>query len=264
MAEGWRGRVESMRLENKVALITGGTSGIGEATAVLFAKEGAKVTITGRNEKRGCAVAEQIVKDGGKAIFIRADVRKAEDCRHAVEGTVGAFGRLDILFNNAGVFYPHTTVDCTEEEWDLQMDVNLKGTFLTSKAALPRMIEQRRGVIINNSSGWGMAGGDAAVAYCASKGGVVLLTKAMAIDHGRQGIRVNCICPGDVDTPMLPEDARLRGLKWEDYLAGCANRPLGRIGTTDEIAKAALFLASEDSSFMTGAALVVDGGGLAD
>lgn len=253
-----------MRLENKVALITGGTSGIGEATAVLFAKEGAKVTITGRNEKRGCAVAEQIVKDGGKAIFIRADVRKAEDCRHAVEGTVGAFGRLDILFNNAGVFYPHTTVDCTEEEWDLQMDVNLKGTFLTSKAALPRMIEQRRGVIINNSSGWGMAGGDAAVAYCASKGGVVLLTKAMAIDHGRQGIRVNCICPGDVDTPMLPEDARLRGLKWEDYLAGCANRPLGRIGTTDEIAKAALFLASEDSSFMTGAALVVDGGGLAD
>jgi NAD(P)-dependent dehydrogenase (short-subunit alcohol dehydrogenase family) len=119
-------------------------------------------------------------------------------------------------------------------------------------------------VIINNSSGWGIAGGDAAVAYCASKGGVVLLTKAMAIDHGREGIRVNCICPGDVDTPMLPEDARMRGLKWEDYLAGCAHRPLGRIGTTDEIAKGALFLASADSSFMTGAALVVDGGGIAD
>ena len=118
--------------------------------------------------------------------------------------------------------------------------------------------------VVNNSSGWGIAGGDGAVAYCASKGGVVLLTKAMAIDHGRQGIRVNCICPGDVDTPMLPEDARLRGLKWEDYLAGCANRPLGRIGTTDEIAKAALFLASDDSSFMTGASLVVDGGGTAD
>ena len=253
-----------MRLKNKIALITGGTSGIGEATAVLFAKEGAKVAITGRNEGRGHVVAAQIVKDGGKAVFIRTDVRLAAECRHAVDETVRAFDRLDILFNNAGVFYPHTILDCTEEQWDLQMDINLKGTFLMSKAALPGMIERRSGVIINNSSGWGIAGGDSAVAYCASKGGVVLLTKAMAIDHGRQGIRVNCICPGDVDTPMLPEDARMRGLKWEDYLAGCANRPLGRIGTTDEIAKAALFLASDDSSFMTGAALVVDGGGLAD
>ena len=253
-----------MRLENRVVLITGGTSGIGEATAVLFAKEGAKVTITGRNEERGHDVAERIEKNGGKAVFIRADVRSAADCVRSVEATLGAYNRLDVLFNNAGVFFPHTAVDCTEEEWDAQMDVNLKGTFLMSKAALPRMIEKGCGVIINNSSGWGMAGGDSAVAYCASKGGIVLLTKAMAIDHGRQGIRVNCICPGDVDTPMLPEDARMRGLEWEDYLAGCANRPLGRIGTTDEIAKAALFLASDDSSFMTGAALVVDGGGIAD
>src|SRR5258708_17973417 len=206
-----------MRLENKVALITGGTSGIGEATAILFAKEGARVTITGRDEKRGKGVAGNIAQHGGNAVFIRSDVRKAEDCRHAVNETLRAFGRLDILFNNAGVFYPHTILDCTEEEWDLQMDINLKGTFLMSKAALPHMIQQGCGVIINNSSGWGIAGGDAAVAYCASKGGVVLLTKAMAIDHGRQGIRVNCICPGDVDTPMLPEDARMRGLKWEDY-----------------------------------------------
>jgi NAD(P)-dependent dehydrogenase (short-subunit alcohol dehydrogenase family) len=253
-----------MRLENKVALITGGTSGIGEATAVLFAQEGAKVTITGRDEKRGHAVAARIKNGGGKALFVPSDVRRAEKCCHSVDETLRAFGGLDILFNNAGVFYPHTAVECTEEEWDLQMDVNLKGTFLMSKAVLPHMIEQHSGVIIHNSSGWGIAGGDAAVAYCASKGGVVLLTKAMAIDHGRHGIRVNCICPGDVDTPMLPEDARLRGLKWEDYLAGCADRPLGRIGTADEIAKAALFLASDDSSFMTGAALVVDGGGIAD
>jgi NAD(P)-dependent dehydrogenase (short-subunit alcohol dehydrogenase family) len=253
-----------MRLENKVALITGGTSGIGEATAILFAKEGARVAITGRNEQRGRDIADKIVRDGGQAIFIRTDVRSAEQCVKAVNETLGAYGSLDILFNNAGVFFPHTTVECTEEEWDLQMDVNLKGTFLMSKAALPSMIERRRGVIVNNSSGWGIAGGDSAVAYCASKGGVVLLTKAMAIDHGPQGIRVNCVCPGDVDTPMLPEDARMRGLKWETYLAGCANRPLGRIGTTDEIAKAALFLASDDSSFMTGAALVVDGGGIAD
>jgi NAD(P)-dependent dehydrogenase (short-subunit alcohol dehydrogenase family) len=253
-----------MRLQDKVALITGGTSGIGEATAILFAKEGAKIAITGRNETRGNAVTEQITKNGGHAVFISSDVRKSSDCQLAVDEILRAFGHIDILFNNAGVFYAHNTLDCSEEEWDEQIDINLKGTFLMSKAVLPHMIQRRSGVIINNSSGWGIVGGDAAVAYCASKGGVVLLTKAMAIDHGRQGIRVNCICPGDVDTPMLPEDARMRGMKWEDYLAGCANRPLGRIGTADEIAKAALFLASDDSSFMTGAALVVDGGGSAD
>src|SRR5207245_6112359 len=173
-------------------------------------------------------------------------------------------GGLDILFNNAGVFFPHTVPDCPEEEWDLTLDVNLKGTYLMSKYALPAMIAAGRGVIINNSSGWGLVGGDSAAAYCASKGGVVLLTKAMAIDHGRQGIRVNCICPGDVETPMLPEDARRRGLSWEAYLAGATNRPLGRIGQPEEIARAALFLASDESSFMTGAALAVDGGGTAD
>jgi len=253
-----------MRLQDKVALITGGTSGIGEAVAELFAREGAKVVITGRNESRGQAVTARIIGSGGQAIFVRTDVRKAAECKRAVDETLRSFGRLDILFNNAGVFFPHTTLDCSEEEWDLQIDVNLKGTFLMSKYALEPMLAQGQGVIINNSSGWGLVGGDKAAAYCASKGGVVLLTKAMAIDHGRQGIRVNCICPGDVDTPMLPEDARLRGLDWKTYLAGCENRPMGRIGTPEEIAKAVLFLASDDSSFMTGAALVVDGGGTAD
>jgi NAD(P)-dependent dehydrogenase (short-subunit alcohol dehydrogenase family) len=253
-----------MRLVNQSALVTGATSGIGEATALLFAREGARVAVTGRNEGRGRRVVEAIEKVGGRAIFVRIDVRKAADCRSAVDETVKAFGRVDILFNNAGVFYPHDTLECSEEEWDEQIDINLKGTFLMSKAALPGMIARSRGVIINNSSGWGIVGGDKAVAYCASKGGVVLMTKAMAIDHGRQGIRVNCICPGDVETPMLPVDAKLRGQKWEDYLAGCANRPLGRVGTVDEIAKAVLFLATDDSSFMTGAALVVDGGGTAD
>ena len=253
-----------MRLRDKVALITGGTSGIGEATAVLFAQEGARVAITGRSLQRGQKVVKAIERAGGKAIFLESDVRSAEHCRRAVDETLKAFSRLDVLFNNAGVYYPHTTLDCTEEEWDLHIDINLKGTFLMSKYALPPMIAQGSGVIINNSSGWGLVGGDAAVAYCASKGGVVLLTKAMAIDHGRQGIRVNCICPGDVDTPMLPEDARMRGLKLQDYLAGAANRPMGRIGTPEEIAKAVLFLASDDSSFITGVALAVDGGGTAD
>jgi NAD(P)-dependent dehydrogenase (short-subunit alcohol dehydrogenase family) len=253
-----------MRLLNQVALITGGTSGIGEATALLFAREDARVAITGRNETRGHAITAAILEAGGKAIFLRTDVRKAAECQRAVDETMKSYGRLDILFNNAGVFYPHDTLTCSEQEWDEQIDINLKGCFLMSKAALPTMIAQGRGSIIHNSSGWGIVGGDKAVAYCASKGGVVLMTKAMAIDHGRQGIRVNCICPGDVETPMLPQDAKMRGQKWEDYIAGCANRPLGRVGTAGEIAKAVLFLASDDSSFMTGAALVVDGGGTAD
>ncbi len=264
-----------MRLKDKVALITGGTSGIGEATALLFAREGAKVAVTGRNERRGAAVIARIEelanthfsqhrREVGHPLFIRADVSRAEDCQRAVEETIRAFGRLDILFNNAGVFYPQTAIECSEKEWDEQIDVNLKGTFLMAKCALPAMIAQGAGVIVNNSSGWGIVGGDHAVAYCASKGGVVLMTKAMAIDHGRQGIRVNCICPGDVETPMLPADAKMRGLKWEEYIAGCASRPLGRVGTVEEIAKAVLFLASDDSSFMTGTALVVDGGGTAD
>jgi NAD(P)-dependent dehydrogenase (short-subunit alcohol dehydrogenase family) len=253
-----------MRLADKVALITGGTSGMGRATAVLFAQEGARVAITGRNEARGRQVLAEVEQAGGTAIFVRSDVRFAEDCRRAVEETLQAFGRLDILFNNAGVLYANTVLDCTEEEWDLTLDTNLKGTYLMSKFALPAMIAQGSGVIINNASGWGLVGGDGAAAYCASKGGVVLLTKAMAIDHARQGIRVNCICPGDVDTPMLPEDAQRRGMKWEAYLASAANRPMGRIGKPEEIAKAVLFLASDDSSFATGAVLAVDGGGTAD
>ena len=256
-----------MRLKDKVALITGGTSGIGEATALLFAQEGAQVAITGRNAARGAGVAQRIADlrpAAAQPLFVRADVSVASDCQRAVDETVRTFGRLDILFNNAGVFYPQTALECSEKEWDEQIDANLKGVFLMSKFALPILIAQKKGVIINNASGWGIVGGDHAVAYCASKGGVVLMTKAMAIDHGAQGIRVNCICPGDVETPMLPADAKMRGLKWEDYIAGCASRPLGRVGSAEEIAKAVLFLASDDSSFMTGAALVVDGGGTAD
>jgi len=253
-----------MRLADRVALITGATSGIGRATALLLAREGARVALTGRNDERGRAVVAEINAAGGDATYLHSDVCREADCRAAVGQAISEFGRLDILFNNAGVFFANTAVECTEEEWDAQVDTSLKGAFLMSKHALPHMIRRGRGSIIHNSSGWGIVGGDRAVAYCAAKGGLILMAKAMAIDHGRQGVRVNCVCPGDVDTPMLPEDARNRGLDWQKYLEGCANRPLGRIGTADEIAKAVLFLASDDSSFVTGAAIVVDGGGSAD
>jgi len=252
-----------MKLEGKVALITGGNSGIGSATAALLAKEGAAVVLTGRNQERGEQVAQAINDAGGKAMFVRSDVRVADDCRHAVEKTLEQFGRIDVLFNNAGVFHPKTVPECTEQEWDETIDSSLKGAFLMSKYALPSMIERGSGSIIHTSSGWGVLGGDQAAAYCAAKGGLIVMAKAMAIDHGPDGIRVNCVCPGDVDTPMEHEDAEKRGMTWEEYLAGASERPLGRMGTADEIARAVLFLASDDSSFVTGESLVVDGGGVA-
>lgn len=253
-----------MRLEGKVTLVTGGTSGIGAATAVRFAAEGAAVVVTGRNLERGQQIVQGIVAKGGEALFIRSDVRMAKDCREAVEQTLGRFGRIDVLFNNAGVFHPKTVIDCTEEEWDETIDSSLKGAFLMSKYVLPSMIERRSGSIIHMSSGWGIQGGDRAAAYCAAKGGLIVMAKAMAIDHGPSGIRVNCVCPGDVMTPMLPDDAAKRGMLWDEYAAGAAKRPLGRIGTAEEIAAAVLYLASDESSFVTGTALVVDGGGIAD
>ena len=252
-----------MRLKGKVALITGGTSGIGSATAVRFASEGAAVAITGRNSGRGEQVVSDIVATGGEALFICSDVRHAEDCRNAVDQTLERFGKIDVLFNNAGVFHPKSVPDCTEEEWGETIDSSLKGAFLMSKYVLPSMIERGSGSIIHTSSGWGVLGGDRAAAYCAAKGGLIVMAKAMAIDHGPDGIRVNCVCPGDVLTPMLPDDAAKRGMSWDDYAVGAADRPLGRIGTAEDIANAVLYLASDESSFVTGEALVVDGGGVA-
>ncbi len=252
-----------MRLEGKVALITGGTSGIGSATALRFAREGAAVAITGRNDERGEQVVQSIAAEGGDALFIRSDARFADDCRQAVDQTLERFGKIDVLFNNAGVFHPKTLPECTEEEWDETIDSSLKGAFLMSKYVLPSMIERGSGSIIHTSSGWGFQGGAGAAAYCAAKGGLVVMAKAMAIDHGPQGIRVNCVCPGDVLTPMLHEDAEKRGLSWEDYAAGAADRPLGCIGTVEDIANAVLYLASDEAAFVTGESLVVDGGGIA-
>lgn len=258
------GRTETCGiLTGKAALITGGASGIGKATAKLFAREGAAVTIVDVNVESGEAVARAIGDDGGQAIFVRCDVTKASDCQQAVEKTVGCFGRLDILFNNAGVTRRASVLETTEEEWDWVMAVNVKSIFLMSKAAIPVMIKAGGGVIVNSGSGWGLVGGKDAVSYCASKGAVIQLTKAMSLDHGPQNIRVNAVCPGDTDTPMLADEARQLGNSHEVILAESVHRPLGRVGRPEEIAQAVLYLASDASSFVTGTTLLVDGGGLA-
>jgi NAD(P)-dependent dehydrogenase (short-subunit alcohol dehydrogenase family) len=194
---------------------------------------------------------------------LRCDVSLAADCQRAVQQTVDELGGLDILFNNAGIIRRATVLETSEEEWDRVMAVNVKSVFLLSKYAIPVMAQAGGGVIINTASGWGLVGGRNAVSYCASKGAVVNMTRAMALDHGEQNIRVNCICPGDTDTPMLREEARQLGESDARFLADAARRPLRRIGRPDDIAQAVLYLASDASAFVTGTTLVVDGGGLA-
>lgn len=250
-------------LNGKVALITGGASGIGRATAILFAQEGAAVAVIDINAEQGQAVVQEIESQGGRAIFILCDVTRAEDCRRAVDTLLELLGRLDILFNNAGIVRRADVVETTEPEWDQVMAVNVKSIFLMSKYAVPVMIKAGGGSIINTGSGWGLKGGRNAVSYCASKGAVVNMTRAMAIDYGPQKIRVNCICPGDTDTPMLRNEANQLDQPIDQFLAEAADRPLRRYAQPVEIARAVLYLASNASSYMTGATLVVDGGGLA-
>lgn len=250
-------------LTGKRALITGGASGIGRATALLFAREGAAVAVADVDQANGEAVVREIVERGGRAIFIRCDVTQAADCERAVAQTVGTLGGLDVLSNNAGIIRRAAVPETSEADWERVMAVNVKSVFLMSKYAVPAMVQAGGGAIINTASGWGLVGGRKAAAYCASKGAVVLLTKAMALDHGEQNIRVNCICPGDTDTGMLRNEAQQLGEPYERFLVESAQRPLKRIGRPEEIAQAALYLASEASSFVTGTALVVDGGGLA-
>ena len=250
-------------LSGKIALITGAASGIGRATALLFAREGAALSIMDFDQTGGQAARQEIAENKGKAIYVRCDVAKSADCRKAVEQTISKLGGLDILINSAGIIRRASVLETSEVEWDQVMAVNVKSIFLLSKYAIPFMAKGGGGVIINIASGWGLVGGRKAAAYCASKGAVVLLTKAMALDHAEQNIRVNCICPGDTDTPMLRNEAQQLGEPEDRFLAEAAQRPLKRLGKPEDIAQAVLYLASDASSFITGASLVVDGGGLA-
>jgi NAD(P)-dependent dehydrogenase (short-subunit alcohol dehydrogenase family) len=251
------------QLHGKTAVITGGAGGIGRATALLFAREGAAVCIVDLNQASATDVVREIRSAGGIAIFEKADVTRAGDCRHVMARTLGEYGGIHVLFNNAGMIRRASVLETSEEDWDAVMAVNLKSVFLMSREVIPIMAKSGGGSIVNTASGWGLAGGARAAAYCASKGAVVLTTKAMALDHGRQNIRVNCICPGDTDTAMLRNEAQQLGEEENRFLADAAKRPLGRVGNPQEIAQAALYLASDASSFVTGTALVVDGGGLA-
>jgi NAD(P)-dependent dehydrogenase (short-subunit alcohol dehydrogenase family) len=241
--------------------VTGAASGIGRAIAGLFAREGAQVILVDLNEAAARAGAEAIVRDGGRAAAASADVSVEADCGRVVALAVGTGGRLDCVVNAAGIIRRATVVDTTEEDWDRTMAVNVRSIFLMARAAVPVMTRQGGGCLVNIASNWGLAGGAQAAAYCASKGAVVQLTKALAIDHAPQKIRVNCICPGDVDTPMLQGEARELGVPYGEFLVESGRPvPLGRVATPDDIARAALFLAGDAASFMTGTPLLVDGG----
>ena len=250
-------------LSGKRVMITGGAAGIGQATARLLAREGAAVAIVDIDAEHGQATAEEINTAGGTAFFVRADVSRGEDCRWAVETVVSHWGGIDILFNNAGIIRRATVLNTTEDEWDRVMAVNVRSIFLMCQAVIPVMRRAGGGAIVNTGSGWGLVGGARAAAYCAAKGAVVNLTRALAIDHGADNIRVNCVCPGDTDTGMLRLEAGQLGEVEAAFLADAAKRPLGRIGRPEEIAQAVLYLVSAASSFVTGATLVVDGGGMA-
>jgi NAD(P)-dependent dehydrogenase (short-subunit alcohol dehydrogenase family) len=249
-----------LRLPSQVAIVTGAASGISLAVARRYAAEGASVMLADTSESSGTQAADEIRAAGGRAQFAHLDVSNADQVRQVVERTIAEFGDLHILFNGAGILTYGTVLETTEEAWNRLIAVNLTGTFLCSKVALSHMVGKGRGVIINVSSTTGSHdAGPHAAAYVSSKGGVTLLTRSMAIDFAKYGIRVNAICPGPTDTPML------RKTHTPDQLvAFAATFPMGRLGRPEEIAGAAVFLASDDASFVTGEMLHVDGGQTAE
>ncbi len=225
---------------------------------------GAITALLDVNESRGKVAIEEINKFGGRAKFYLCDVTSDIDCKKTIYAIVKDFGRIDILFNNAGVIIRKNILDLDENEWDFVVNVNLKAIFLLSRYVIPIMIQQGKGgSIVNTGSGWGLKGGPNVVAYCAAKGGVVNMTRAMAIDHGEHEIRVNCVCPGDTDTELLRGEAEQLGQNLEEFMKEAAERPLKRVGTPQDIANTVLYLVSDLSKWVTGTTVVVDGGGLA-
>ncbi len=248
------------RLAGKTALITGGGTGIGRACAVLFAREGAKVAVAGRRAEPPAAVAAELSGAGNQAFAVVCDVTKSAEVERAVQSVVARFGRLDVVVNNAGAVLAATAEETSEADWDRLLGVNLKGTFLVSRAVLPELRKAGGGVIINIGSVLGLVGMKQRAAYAAAKGGVTLLTKAMALDHAHEGIRINCICPSLVETELIRELFSVVPDPEAHRRQRIAQIPLGRLGRPEDVAQLALFLASEESSWLTGAALPLDGG----
>lgn len=252
-----------MRLEGKVCLITGGAVGIGRASAELFIREGARIAIADLDEATGAETAQALRERGGGVIFTHGDVGSADDAQRMVEETVQAFGKLDVLMNNAAIMAHGTVLDTSEEEWDRVLRINLKSVFLMSKYAIPHMIRNGSGSIINVSSAAGITAWTNQCAYDAAKAGVVNLSRQMALDFIEDNIRVNCLVPALVDTPQLrgamskTPDPEAAEQAFKPFL------PIGRLGYAEEIAQGALFLASDESSFVVGSPLIVDGGFLA-
>lgn len=252
-----------LSIEGKVAMVTGAGSGIGRGIAIRLAEMGATVAVLDKNSRSAEETAGAITHVGAKALSVPCDVRLQTDCRRATETVISACQHIDILCNNAGIAIRKDSLSLEESEWDEVLDVTLKGIYLLSREVIPHMIRQGGGVIVNTGSGWSLKGGPKAVSYCAAKGGVLNLTRAMAIDHGKDNIRVNCVCPGDVDTPMLASECKQLGEDSAQFMKTAADRPLARVGVPEDIANAVLFFASNLSRWVTGAHLVVDGGGLA-
>ena len=249
------------RLDKKVAIVTGGARGIGEGCVRALAEEGARVVISDVRVEEGDATAKAVRQAGGDAVFEKTDILDADSIQACVAATVRRFGAVDILVNNAGTHFPHTIDSLTPERWDFMLDLNLKSMFLFCKAALPE-IRKRKGAVVNMSSMRGLVGQSDAIAYCASKAGIIGLTMGLAKDEARHGVRVNAICPSNVATPLMEEWIAKQSDPKAVRIA-CENaQPLGRMATILEIGRAAAFLASSDASFITGIAMPVDGGAM--
>jgi NAD(P)-dependent dehydrogenase (short-subunit alcohol dehydrogenase family) len=256
-----------MKLKGKTAIITGGTSGIGKATALLFAEEGADLIITGRRMELGKTVEAECRRGGVRCVFVEADHTILEDCQRVVDTALKEFGQIDILFNNAGIVTKGTADTTSEETWQDTLNINVTAVWRMCKLVIPQMKKQGKGVIINNGSDWSVVAGRDAFPYIASKGAVGMMTKAMALDHAREGIRVNAVCPGDTFVDRWIEKGYFEGsdpVTIEEAIKESSEYiPMGRFGKPEEIARAALFLASDDSTFVTGHLLLVDGGNTA-